>query len=77
MPFAARLDAQWLMTSWGCCMRKRPLTTVAVAQVEIDDELDLLADPEEEICPACGSLLLEYEEDDLILQCPVCDRRLG
>jgi uncharacterized Zn finger protein (UPF0148 family) len=42
---------------------------------ETDDELDLLAETEEDICPACGSLLIEHEDDVLLLHCPVCDRQ--
>jgi hypothetical protein len=41
---------------------------------EVDDELDLLAD--ENICPTCGSFLLECEDDVLLLECPICDRHL-
>lgn len=45
-----------------------------LADTVIDDELDLLADSDETICPACGSLLVEEDDADLLLHCPVCDR---
>ncbi len=41
---------------------------------EVDDEVDLLAETEDDICPTCGSLLIEDDEDVLLLHCPVCDR---
>ena len=43
--------------------------------VVMDDELDLLAETEDDICPTCGSLLIENEADVLLLECPICDRR--
>jgi len=56
--------------------RKGALTYVAVSELdrdtEADDELDLLAD--ENICPTCGSFLLEREDDVVLLECPICDR---
>jgi hypothetical protein len=50
-------------------------STVLTDLVEVDDETDLLADCEGDVCPACGSLLIEDEEDvdPLSLVCPVCD----
>ncbi len=59
-------------------MRKdSALAYLAVSELEreVDDEIDLLAETEDDICPTCGSLLLEDEEDVLLRQCPICDRR--
>ncbi len=39
----------------------------------IDDEVDLVSTNDEEICPDCGSLLVEYGEDSFELRCPVCE----
>ncbi len=44
-----------------------------LSEYAIDDEIDLLAANEEEICPICGTLLLEYEEDSFELRCPICE----
>jgi hypothetical protein len=44
----------------------------AVADVEVDDETDLLAGEEQELCPDCGTELVGFEEDPLTLHCPVC-----
>ena len=43
--------------------------------VVVDDELDLLADEDQEFCPACGSELVEFDADPFALHCPVCDWR--
>ncbi len=45
-------------------------------ETEVDDEMDLLANAEEEICPTCGGPMIEYEEDSFLLECPICDRRI-
>lgn len=52
------------------------LAYLAISELEreVDDEVDLLAETEDDICPTCGSLLIEDEEDVLLLHCPVCDR---
>lgn len=49
---------------------------LAIAELdrETDDELDLLAETEEDVCPTCGGLLIEHEHDVLLLHCPVCER---
>ncbi len=41
----------------------------------VDDELDLLLDEDQEVCPACGTDLVDFEDDPFALHCPVCDRR--
>ena len=59
-------------------MPKDPNSALAVTEPEgepeIDDEIDLLAETNEEICPTCGSLLIEKGEDSFLLECPICDR---
>jgi hypothetical protein len=45
------------------------------SDVGVDDEVDLLADEEQEFCPACGAELVEFDADPFALHCPVCDRR--
>jgi len=56
-------------------------STLVADVVEVDDEIDILADAECDVCPTCGSLLIEDEQDvdPLDLICPVCDvgHRLG
>ncbi len=48
---------------------------LATRDFEVDEELDLLADEEEEVCPACGTALTELLESDMLtLHCPLCDR---
>jgi transcription initiation factor IIE alpha subunit len=44
------------------------------SNVEIDDELDLVVDEEQEVCPGCGAELVELDADPFALHCPVCDR---
>ena len=44
-----------------------------VGNLVLDDETDLLAESEDEVCRTCGCLLVEDEADPLILFCPVCD----
>ncbi len=56
-------------------MGKYSALAVSELDREVDDEIDLLADTEDDICPTCGSLLIEHEDDVLLLLCPVCDRR--
>ena len=41
----------------------------------VDDETDLLADEDQEFCPACGAELVEFDADPFALHCPVCERR--
>ncbi len=41
----------------------------------VDDESDLLLDEEQDYCPACGTELVDFEDDPFALHCPVCDRR--
>jgi hypothetical protein len=75
---SAAAGAQYPAAAWGCFMRKdSALAYLAIAELdrETDDEIDLLAESEDEICPTCGGLLIEYEDDVLLLECPVCDRR--
>jgi hypothetical protein len=43
--------------------------------VAVDDELDLLADGDQEFCPGCGAELVEFDADPFALHCPSCDRR--
>jgi hypothetical protein len=43
--------------------------------VAVDDELDLLADEEQEFCPVCSAELIEFDSDPFALHCPVCDFR--
>ena len=43
--------------------------------IAVDDEIDLLAEEEQEFCPACGAELVEFDADPFALHCPVCDRR--
>jgi uncharacterized Zn finger protein (UPF0148 family) len=35
----------------------------------------LLADEDQEVCPACGTQLVEFDADPFALHCPVCDQR--
>jgi hypothetical protein len=49
-------------------------SAVAVEEQE-DDETDLLLDEDQEFCPACGSELVDFEDDPYALHCPVCERR--
>ncbi len=34
---------------------------------------ELLDEPEEEICPVCGGLMFECEDDSFTLHCPECE----
>ena len=43
--------------------------------VEVDDETDLVADEEQDLCPDCGAELVDREDDPFALHCPACDRR--
>ena len=43
--------------------------------VAVDDELDLLADEDQEFCPVCSAELVEFDHDPFALHCPVCDHR--
>lgn len=54
--------------------REGALAYMGIAELEVDDEVDLLAETEDDICPTCGSLLMEDDEDVVLLHCPVCDR---
>ncbi|HET7185273.1 MAG TPA: hypothetical protein VFI82_11355 [Terriglobales bacterium] len=45
------------------------------SDVAVDGELDLLADEDQEVCPACGTQLVEFDADPFALHCPVCDQR--
>ncbi len=38
------------------------------------EEEDLLTEQEEDLCPLCGSLMFESDDDSFALLCPVCDR---
>ena len=41
------------------------------ARLHADD--DLLCDSEEELCPVCGGVLFEDEDERFTLRCPECD----
>jgi hypothetical protein len=45
------------------------------ADVVVDDELDLLANEDQEFCPLCSAELVEFDDDPFALHCPACDRR--
>jgi hypothetical protein len=51
------------------------LAFLSGSTVEIDDELDLVAEEDQEFCPSCGAELVEFDADPFALHCPVCDRR--
>lgn len=51
------------------------LAFLSSSDVEIDDELDIVADVDQEFCPSCGAELVEFDADPFALHCPVCDRR--
>jgi hypothetical protein len=48
-------------------------SNIALADVEVDDETDLLAGEEQELCPECGTELVGFDQDPFALHCPVCD----
>jgi hypothetical protein len=50
-------------------------STKLASDLEIDDEIDLVADEEQEFCSGCGAELVEFDADPFALHCPVCDRR--
>jgi hypothetical protein len=42
---------------------------------EVDEETDLIGDEELELCPDCGTELIDFEDDPFALHCPACDTR--